>query len=541
MFIYYHCYMPETWEAQEKCGLIDENAGIRFMESMEVEEKNKFNILAAKGGDFYNMMKERRLPMYIDRLQGGVYFEDYDYDMELLEDYKKMLGDKFHGLQMHEWMSNLLNDCFRIKDCIGDLEWTPENIEKKVREKYDLEFLFVEARSPEEHAKWGEPKNIKEFIANAKDLFVDRMKKFDNLLIPCDSVALASDFEAKQGVKRLMPEIGAHCPEIKIQLSYARGIARAYGIPFGVYYQPWGGVPFSCCCYQKDGKNEWGEEGGYGPFAATNARGGSSRSMQKRIQLYSYFAGAEFISEEYGMSNTFYDWENFELTPYGKIKYDFLQFIKKYKQSDIGEIYTPIAIVLPKDLPAIYDLLPGYFSEDDEMANLFKDTLSGIKELLSKPQEMVGNAGEREAFINSEIPDSFDIIHEDTPIKDGKYQYFINLTGKKDFEENHKCIKSEKALNVLKEIMPCEVDGKVHWFVNKTADGWLLIMFNHSGIERTAEEGEFVIPGSESEVNIKIKDGKKLISLESNSELKRNEAGYNITISAGDWFLGKIC
>ena len=76
MFHYLHSYMPETWEAQVKCGLIDENAGIRYSQSLDIPEELKFNNLAAKGGALYELVREMQCPLYIDRLQGGCYIED---------------------------------------------------------------------------------------------------------------------------------------------------------------------------------------------------------------------------------------------------------------------------------------------------------------------------------------------------------------------------------------------------------------------------------------------------------------------------------
>lgn len=69
----------------------------------------------------YFMMLENPMPMYIDRLQGGVVFEGYKYDWRLVDRYREMLGEKFFGFQMHEWMSNYASDLQRISECIGDL------------------------------------------------------------------------------------------------------------------------------------------------------------------------------------------------------------------------------------------------------------------------------------------------------------------------------------------------------------------------------------------------------------------------------------
>ena len=114
MFTYFHCYLPETWDAQVKAGLINEHSGIRFCESIDIDEEKKFNNLAKKGGELYNIVKKNNMPFYIDRLQGGCFIENYNYDMELVNEYKNMLGNKFLGFQMHEWMSNYRNDLRKI-------------------------------------------------------------------------------------------------------------------------------------------------------------------------------------------------------------------------------------------------------------------------------------------------------------------------------------------------------------------------------------------------------------------------------------------
>ena len=58
MFTYLHCYLPETWAAQERAGLINANAGIRFCQSIDIEEHLKFNRLAARDGELFALLRE---------------------------------------------------------------------------------------------------------------------------------------------------------------------------------------------------------------------------------------------------------------------------------------------------------------------------------------------------------------------------------------------------------------------------------------------------------------------------------------------------
>ncbi len=545
MFTYFHCYHPETWEAQKECGLIDEHAGVRFMQTATLPEELKFNNLAAKGSVFYNMMLNNPMPMYIDRLQGGVVFEDYKYNWELIDSYREMLGENFWGFQMHEWMNNLASDLNRIAECIGDLPWTAENITKSVSKKYPMNYLWLEAQTAEEYAQLGRISTAKEFIKATAELFGNRYELCNGQLIPCDSYGLAYQTEIKCGVKHFMPEIGAQTIDTRIQISYARGMARTKNASFGVYYEPWGGKPFSTCCYHRDNENEWGIKGlGDLAFETKGCNGGSSRSLQKRIQLYGYFAGADFISEEWGMCNTFYDWKDFELTPYGKIKLDFLNIIKKYPKEKIGTPYTPVAVVLPKDLFGIAGLddgenqtIFGYpFSGDT--ADRMRKVRKGIKALLSNPSEMVGC--ETRNIINSDVPDCIDIIHEDYLNLYQDYEFFVDLTGNPEFAKNHRCISVDEALEMLKNLLPCEVTGGVHWFVNKTKNGWLLVMFNNSGVERSVEKGEYILSEETREASVRLKNGQELTVLESTGNVCFENGTYNIEINPGEWFLAKF-
>lgn len=545
MFTYFHCYHPDTWDAQIKAGFIDEHAGVRFMQTATLPEELKFNNLAAKGSEFYNMMLRNPMPMYIDRLQGGVVFEDYKYDRSLIEAYREMLGENFMGFQMHEWMNNLASDLGRISECIGDLPWTAENITRCVSEKYPMNYLWLEAQTAEEYEKLGKISTAEELIKATEDLFRKRLELCGGQLIPCDSYGLAFQTETSLGIKYFMPEIGAQTIDTRVQIAYARGMARTKNTSFGVYYEPWGGNPFSTCCYHRENENEWGIKGlGDLAFETKGCNGGSSRSLQKRIQLYGYFAGADFISEEWGMCNTFYDWKDFEITPYGQIKLDFLKLIKKYPKEDIGTPYTPVAVVLPKDLFGIAGLDDGEkqtilgfpFAEDtvEKMRSIRK----GIKALLSNPSDMVG--GETRNIINSDIPDCIDIIHEDYINLYKDYEFFVDLTGNPEFAKNHKCISVEEAPEVLKKNLPCEVEGGVHWFVNKPDGGRLLVMFNNSGVERSVEKGEYTLPEGTRNAEVRLKNGQELTVLESSGNVSFENGRYNIEINPGEWFLAKF-
>ena len=47
---YLHCYADDLWEGYEKNGLLRENFGIRFPQSVHLPEELMFNELAKKNG-----------------------------------------------------------------------------------------------------------------------------------------------------------------------------------------------------------------------------------------------------------------------------------------------------------------------------------------------------------------------------------------------------------------------------------------------------------------------------------------------------------
>lgn len=254
--------MPQTWDAQVRTGFVDEHSGIRFPQSIDIPEQVKFNNIASVGGELYSLVKKEHMPFYIDRLQGGCYIENCPYDMDLIRAYREMLGENFWGFQMHEWMSNFYSDIskLRINNCphVGDTSaWTEEDIIATIFKAYPFPHLFLESMTSKEFSEIGDPQTYEEFMKHATHLFQKRQQYTDGMLIPCDSYSLAYHLELLNGAKRLMPEIGAQAPNTRIQVAYARGMAKAYGVPFGTYYEPWGGDPFSACNYHKDGDNEW--------------------------------------------------------------------------------------------------------------------------------------------------------------------------------------------------------------------------------------------------------------------------------------------
>ncbi len=547
-FTYFEGYHPRVWDGLVRRGFIRRMTGLRYCQNRMLSDELKFNCLAARGRDIDRIQRELDCPLYIDRLQGGCYIDTYPYDPVLLADYRERLGDRFWGFQMHEWMSNYRSDIAKLTraECPA---WTAEDIERTIRTQFPVKYLFLEAMTAPEMAELGKPEDYRDFFAHAKWLYERRMLDHGEL-IPCDSAFLAFKLELEMArdhcpghTHRIMPEVGAQTPNSRLQIGYARSMAKAYGAEFGVYYEPWGGSPFSACCYNRvPVDNEWniGQPGDF-PFQTCGENGGSSRSLQRCIHLYGYFAGASFMSEEWGMCNTFYDWQDCEVSPYGQVKLDFLDFVERYPER--GCQLTPVALVLPREM-MVLDGIPasgdryGYPLAEADGAAL-RRIREQIGLVFANPTSMCGT--EAHALINSTVPDVFDLIHADAPTL-GAYDYLVDLSGGQiPTAYRDRIIPVEDAVACACRALPCTVEGNVHWMVNTCPDGhFYLILFNHSGVARTVENGEYTIPEATANARILIPSGRSLVRLEGSNSVARTVDGYTVTVEPGDWFLGRF-
>lgn len=538
-FCFYHPYHPETWQAMIDCGLVAEGDGVKFSQSLLLQDGLKFNHLAARDGDLYRYLEKTRAPFYIDRLQGGCYIEEYPYDMELIKEYRRLLGENFYGWQMHEWLSNYRSDLKKMDGLQEDRWQDAEAVKAHIFKKYPYPCLFLESMSAEEMAACGKPASVEQFRENMFGIYRKRRSTHGEL-IPCDSIFLAYEFEFRNGARLVMPEVGAQSADARMQICYARGEAKSFGRSFGVYYEPWGGSPFSACCYHRDGKNEWGiGESKDFPFETKGKNGGSSRSLQWRILLYAYLSNAAMVAEEWGLCNTFEDWESFTLSDYGKVKLEFLRFTRKYP--DVGEKLTPAAVVLPEALDVLDDIRDprrhcGRALSDTESADKLERIKETVRRVFAFPSETLGT--EYKTLINSRMPDAVDMLNAG-PGKSAairSYRYLIDLTGDAAFAAAHpNTVDAEDLEDLLRKALPCTVEG-LHWMVNECeSGGYYLTVMNHIGIERTVERGEIRLPDGERSARVTIKNGAVPTLLESDGTLIKEGDGYRLTLPAGGY------
>ena len=55
-FVFFHGYDSVIWRGYEKCGLLDRFSGVRFCQSLMLPDCQKFNALAAKGGELHSLI-----------------------------------------------------------------------------------------------------------------------------------------------------------------------------------------------------------------------------------------------------------------------------------------------------------------------------------------------------------------------------------------------------------------------------------------------------------------------------------------------------
>ncbi len=555
MFTFIHTFTNEGWKGIIEKGLWSEGDGLKIMHTSYIKDHLKFHNIAKEGSKLETILKENKCPFYIDRLQGGVGLPyHYHYNTKILHHYREMLGDNFWGWQMHEWASNYQSDWDRIKEFYkksGTPNPTPEERQKIWKKIIDgSENLFLEALTPVEWNIHRDPMNRQAYMDDIHWLYETRSLMTDHQLIPVDSYNMAPKIEIANGAKLLMPEVGWQIPDMRVQIAYNRGMAKAANIRWGVYYECWGytsevnnlTIPYSLAGHD----DEWGEDqlikgnGAHLPLEMRE-RGGSSRNLQERVWRYAYFSGATVMGEEYGVCNTFRNYDDFDLSPYGQVKKNFLDFTRKFP--DLGTAFTPFAIVLPKELPYIDLRFPdnyANYSPEDESFVVSKETATMLRDGLRSifGSESKGNAGH--VIRNGGYPDIFDIVHEDTENALDKYDFLIDLTGNDSFAKEHKnTVKTEDINKILENILPLRIESPVHTSYNKTNDGWFVLAINNDGIHCDNNfEGDKKLPDCDlvSKINYK-NNGISCKKIDGSGNISKTENGDYIELEAGQWIL----
>jgi len=560
----FHVYEPEHFEGLVKNNFLNEDSGLKLQHIFTLPNRKKFNELAAKGGSLYELIKKERYAFYVDRLTGGVKYHPYAFDKALLKEYSDLLGEWFLGIQLHELGNNRYNDWTRLTGRLGDLPYTLKNIKEvmfspeSTNPQNEPIYRFTQG-TPEEYAALTRPATIEAVREDLYNVILKRMEQTDGHILSCDGGSLLFQLEHKAGVKTFMPEIGYQTAHTRIQIALARGMAKAYGKKWGVYYECWkkaengtnytqpvyGNLPYNDWNYTQD---QFGDD-----FTTCGENGGSSRLLQRRLYFHALMSGAEFWSEEWGFVRSFRNMETYDLSPYGKVKKEFIDFARNHKEM---KPVIPFAIVLPCDLDCLH-VGTGFkgpigtpctkllrITPDDATATRFGKIHDVIKTVFQGEEAgKYGNEGK--TLQNSKFGDHFDIIYADAP-EDALKQYdlLIDADPEGAFAKAHPTLSVISGQNLeemaytiderIRSLLPVYVSG-LHWILSEDENGRYLTIFNNEGNHRTIAEGDTVTREADATVTVTLKEQGELSLLYASAPTpiqKIKDDIYRITVPA---------
>ncbi|MBR7110940.1 MAG: hypothetical protein IKC83_03605 [Clostridia bacterium] len=564
---FFHVYNEDCYKGLEKNGLLNKDTGFKIQHAFSVPERLKFNEFAKTGSTLYNIIKENKIPFYVDRIAGGVTWHNYNFDKNLIDEYKSILGDWFLGFQLHESGSNRRR-----------AEW-PRTIKVMNGQKgpFDLEELKAKTLLPANKMPGHKIYNFSQdsveyfstlrysetysgFEKEMRELFNRRMMDTNGNILPCDSYFLATKLQNDMGMRTFMPEVGCQIPLMRLAVALARGMATVNNKTWGAYYECWReikDVGYCMPCFNREPINEWylRQEQHGDDFSTYGENGGSSRLLQNRIYYHALMSGADYFAEEWGLNCSYTDMRDFTLSKYGQIKKDFIN-----QALEMGKIKAkiPFAIVIPSKYSCIE--LPDIFTSwnigehkttymegpltKDEIA--YFGHVEDVLKLIFARVENCGNEGH--VLTNSRFGDLFDIIYDDTTLDGLKnYEYLIDATQNNEFIK----AKSNQSLNILssanldelsiainnltKKIMPCFVYG-LPWIVSTDENGKnMLSIFNNEGNERDLVKGDIIHHQADKKITITFKESTNLRILKSLSNInieKIDDVTYNVIIPA---------
>ncbi len=565
---FFHVYNEECFLGLEKNGFLNKDTGLKIQHAFSVPATRQFNCFAAEGGRLYHLIKDGNIPFYVDRIAGGITWYGRPFDKNLIRKYAEMLGDWFLGFQLHESASNRLGDWAGVVKKMGskgpyDLEALSNALVSTYAKTPDGTLLKALSQDPVEvYATLTYPETLAAFYEDIKAMYLRRLDETDGHILPCDSFYMATRLHHELGMKTFMPEVGCQIPQMRQQLALARGIARATGKTWGAYYECWRKDPvigYSMPCFNTDSSNEWYLTQALHPddFTSYGENGGSSRLLQNRIYYHALMSGADYFSEEWGLNCSYSDMQTFSLSPYGKLKKDFID--KALTLQGVKPI-TPFAVVLPKDyyfleVPSIYYTYELNVNRDQYLAHDLDSTQKAYYGYIENVLKLIwvrkgaayGNEGH--VITNSRFGDVFDIVYEDTPMEAmQKYKYLIDASPDGSFAREN----ADKGLRILdsgdmeklestlhklvRDEMPCYVSD-LCWLVSTDENGRRFVsIFNNEGNERSVEKGDTIDKEADRAVTLTFKD-ETAVSVVAESAMKcdiqkQDDKTYKIMIPA---------
>ncbi len=505
----YSQLQPRYFEGSMKTGIFRQNDGVKITQHYLTPEEMKFNRIAAKDGALYRLVRESAGCFYVDRVQGGTFISHYDYDLDLADKYDRITDGRFLGFQIHESGCTRRLDWQRIQKQLAatGLSWNHENILYAVtRVSHDKNFPHFSSGFPEEYAALTPPETLSDYVNDLRGLWRVRQEQFHGRILNCDHIPSLCPLEQEFGVRVSFSEAGAQNGRTRHQIAMRRGVSRAAKKQWGVYLEPWGQSPCTSYLFKRDGENEWYIDGKNFLYHATDGNGGSSMSMARRMMYYALFGGADYFAEEWGQANTFYEWETFELSPYGRIKRDFLENARRF-----GQIvpYVPITVVIPHEyvlyprsgrIPYPNDMIPEKHLDVPQKIHAFLDDGRRI-------------GSEDHVFECGGLYSLFDLIYDDTYENPAdKYELILDFSGRLHGEkiaDGNDRAAADAAVGSLLRTLPFELDdgGRLDCQVFSSGGQSYLALYNHKGVSKSGERGEFRLEEADAPYTLRLKDG----------------------------------
>lgn len=541
-----HSYFPKYIQQLFRHGIARKGDGYKITQTFRTPADKCVNELLKEGSEFFEWMRENASCFYVDRLQGGIFYSKYPYDFTLLEPFIQKTQSEFLGLQLHEIGSTRRLDWERIQKCLAadNLAWNEKNIYESVKKiSINKEYPHFSQATAGEYAVLTPPKTLTEFADDVDALIQKRQKENNGQVFMCDASTILCRNEKANGIKTAFIETGWQTPFTRVQFALRRGLSRASGNKWGVYIEPWGGKEYTAYRMTTDGSNDWyaSTDPSKMLFKVYGEEGGSSMSLAKRLMFYSLFAGAHYFAEEWGAANTFYDWEEGKLTPYGIHKQKMAALAAQL--TDVTAV-TPIAILLPKEYRIVRVHGKPMDFENDITDGDYYEIIRRIHKLIYNGESL---GFEDHILTVGRYGSLFDIIYEDSyEHPEEEYQLLIdfsgNLVGKtprtvNGFEE----AALFHALDAfMAEFLPFTLESNtdLDYTLFENNGERYCCLWNHRGISKSLEEGETADPAAATAFCLTMKQGTicKVFDLY-NEEYTATETTLRATLQAGDFLL----
>ncbi len=288
--------------------------------------------------------RESRRPYLIDRIAGGMPFQSLDG----VTDVARALKDdpNFLGFQVHEWDNTPLHDYNRINQEFFDkgIPFTEANFAPYAGRTKRLYLSGGDYNFYRDlHPSLNSMEDVKRYL---EKYFIRMVELTGGQVLSVNGHGQFPHAALRLGGKNVMAELGNQVPLSAFQISCVRGAGREFNKPFGVYYETWGGQPFSCTCATSF--SPWlpgeGQFQAFENYGGARPEGGSGRSLHRRLLHHAWLSGAHWWAVEWGAENYFSDWDRHPLTEYGRITLAVSQLAR-----DVGPIQpiVPAALVLP--------------------------------------------------------------------------------------------------------------------------------------------------------------------------------------------------